>query len=368
MHKPTLMLALAGGLALSANTANAEDKFSTQAMQYREDDQRMDIDYITFGLEKDFGTDYSLKLDYGYDAISGATPVWKPHPNLVGEFVESRQTLPKEVRRAGSGALTVRDAARNEYTVGAAYSDEPDFKSAEISGAVMLWHDELHNRSYNAGIGVQNNTAIATPFTNNARDADSRVYNVQVGITEILNATNTLEATLFGARETGYLSNHYLKTVRLQDDGSKLMANDSRPDKRNSLGFTLRWIRAWLPVFTSNLWYRFYRDSWAIAAHTVESKLYWDATPWLRVNPVYRWQWQDKADFYRAYNGQPNMFATTGYGSNDARLGRFTVQTAQLNLEFRPVKQHSFNIGFSHYWQSNGFAADWLTAGYIWKF
>ena len=366
MHKPTLMLLLAGASVIG--TAHAEDKLSLQTMQYREDGARVDVDYTTLGLEKDFGTDYTLKLDYGYDAISGATPVWQAHRGVAGEFIESRQRLPDEVRHSYAAALTVRDTARHEYSVGAALSDEPDFVSRELSLGMLRWHDELHNRSYNLGLALQRNTAIANAVSNNRRNEDSEVINVQLGVNQVLDAHSTLELAAYGAREDGYLSNHYLKIVRLQADGSKQLAADARPNQRDSGGVTARWQRELAPGLAANLWYRYYRDSWAIQAHTVEAKLYWDATAWLRINPVYRLQRQGAANFYRAYHGNPNQFAADGNGSNDARLGAYRAQTAQLNLEFRPYKAHSVNVGFSHYWQSNGFAAKWLSAGYQWKF
>lgn len=364
MRTPTVMLVLAGSL-LGQQSA-AEDKFSIQHMHYQENDERMKVGYTTLGLEKDFGTDYTIKLDYGYDAISGATPVWKNHPKQAGEFQEGLQNIPAETRQSASGAFTLRDSLRNEYTVAAAYSYEPDFISRELSAQAMLWEDELHNRSYSIGAAWQDNTSVASEFTNHSSNAHSHILNYQAGVTQVIDASSSLEFSVYGGHERGYLSNHYLKIVRKAMDGNHLDF-DHRPDWRDSGGIALRHLRAWQPSLSSNLWYRFYQDNWSIQAHTVEAKLYWDLSSWLRLNPVLRHHQQTGANFYRGYRDNPSWFAPRGYGSSDARLGAFSAQTAQLNVEFKADKSYSLNIGGSYYQQNNGFSAWWLSTGLVWK-
>jgi hypothetical protein len=77
---------------------------------------------------------------------------------------------------------------------------------------------------------------------------------------------------------------------------------------------------------------------------------------------------QSAADFYRAYDDTVNVFSATGLGSNDARLGDFSAVTTQLNLTYNASKDWQFNVGVSHYQQSDDFSANWLTAGLIYHY
>jgi hypothetical protein len=249
-----------------------------------------------------------------------------------------------------------------------AYSHEPDFASRELSAQGMWWHDESHNRAYIFGVGLQKNTAIATPSTNNKTDADSNALAVQLGINQVLNAHSTLEGSVYIGRDTGYLSNHYLSIVRDDGIGQHVLADDSRPDLRNSGGIAVRWINAWRDDVKTQLWYRFYQDDWGITGHTIEVKGYWDINSQWRLNPVIRVAKQSDADFYRAYGDTVNTFTATGFGSNDARLGQMTATTQQLNIEYHANQEWTLNAGLSHYQQDTGLTANWATVGFVFKY
>lgn len=366
MHKPSLILAIAGGLL--ATSLHAEDKVSFQGTKYQENDQRIGVVMGELAIEKDFGTDYTVKLDAGYDAISGATPMWVKKPGYANEWVEGKVHVANEKRNSVAGTFIARDAARNEYTFGASWSSEPDFKSAGLSAQAQLWHDESHNRSYTVGVGMLFNTAVATPFTNNQADRSSTILSAQAGVTQVLDPTSTLEGSAYFGRDEGYLSNHYLKIVRTDPAGLHYLADELRPDERQAGGIAARWVKSWRPGMVTQLWYRFYKDNWGITGNTVEAKAYWDITPRWRLNPVIRLHHQTEADFYRGYGDTLNTFAATGFGSNDARLGEFVARTAQLNTEYQASKDWSFNAGATYYHQDNGFAARWLVAGFTYKY
>lgn len=354
--------------ALLAPWAVAENSVSFQATQYQEADDRIGVKMAEVAIEKDFGTDYTLKLDFGYDAISGATPMWVAKPGHANEWVEGKAHVADEVRNSQSASLVIRDETRNEYTLGIARSVEPDFSSYELSGQAQLWHDELHNRSYTIGLGLMQNTSVATAYTNNAQDEDSKVINFQVGINQVLDASSTLEASLYTGKDSGYLSNHYLKIVRSDLLNQHTLTSELRPDQRSSGGLALRWVKNWNSTFTSNAWYRFYSDDWGISGHTAEIKVYADLNEAWRTHLGLRAYTQTAADFYRGYRDTQNTFAATGLGSNDARLGNFNAQTYQLGVQYRASHDWSFNASASLYKQSNGFEATTLTTGLTYSY
>ena len=364
MRMPKLIL-LAAGSVLAAAPARAENTISYQTFRYVESDQRIKVLSGELGVEHDFGTDYTAHADIGFDGISGATPCWVAASGQANQYVSGKCKVSSETRNAASGSLAWRDEKRNEYTFGAAVSHEPDFISNEVSAQAKLWRDDAHNQSWTAGIGVQDNTAKATGFTNNASDGKIHALNAQAGVNQVIDRSSTVEGSVFASRESGFLSHQYLKIVRTDAIGQNTLADDSRPSGRNAGGASVRWIKSWRDDLVTNLWYRFYRDSWGISSNTVEARASWSATEHWRVNPLLRLFQQGGADFYRAYGATPNTFAPAGYGSNDARLGTIHAATTQLDLEYRADKDWSFNAGFSHYAQNTGLHANWVTAGFV---
>ena len=366
MRKPTLIVA-AIGVNLFSGAVSAENSIAWQGYQYQENDDRIDVRGGAIRVEQDFGTDYALTAGVDYDTVTGATPMWVPIAGYADEYEEGKAELEPETRNGSFANLLVRDSRRNEYTLGATYSSEPDYLAQGISAQALFWHDESHNRSYTVGLSRMFNTARASAATNHAQDEDSTSDYLQAGVTQVINARTTLEASLFYGNEDGYLTNQYLKIVRIDDIGNQYLAPDDRPEARESAGVALRGAHAFQPGLVTQLWYRFYEDDWGIDGHTLEAKLYWDVTPYLRLNPVYRVGNQTAADFYRDYSDTPNYFAATGYGSNDARLGDFDTQTVQLNVEYLASKQWSLNAGISDYTQNNGFEARWISAGFVFR-
>ncbi|HEX4509077.1 MAG TPA: DUF3570 domain-containing protein [Burkholderiaceae bacterium] len=365
-HVPTLVLLAAGTLV--ATPACADNYFGYQASRYVEAGQRIHVFSGDLSVEKDFGTDYTLHADMIYDGISGATPSWVAKPGYANEFQAGLQKVDDEVRNALSTTLAVRDAARNEYTFGLAYSHESDFISREISAQAQLWSDDSHDRSYTIGASIQDNTSLATGFTNNTANAGAHAVALQAGVNQVVDARTTLEASVFYAGDSGFLSNQYLKIVRTDAVGEHYLAPDDRPDSRRGGGVAVRWIHSWSDALQSNLWVRWYRDDWGITSGTAEAKAYWSIDDHWRLGPVLRVYHQSSADFYRAYGGNPNTFASTGYGTDDARLGTLTAVTTQLNAEYRADANWTLNAGVSRYSNNAGLRAGWLTAGFIYRY
>lgn len=366
MRTPNLLLAVAGTVA--AGAVQAENSISYQTYHYKEADNRIKVSGSNLAVEKDFGTDYTVNLYTGYDTVSGATPMWQAKPGYANEFVHGRQKVAEESRQFATGSILMRDAARNEYSFGLSYSKEPDYESRGFSTSAQLWHDENKNRAYIVGARMLFNTAIATAFTNHTTDQDSTVLNLQAGVSQVIDPATTLEASVYYNRDSGYLSNQYLKIVRVDASGLKHLSNDTRPDERHGGGFALKGIKSWRDDLTTHLGYRFYQDDWGITGHTVEAKAYYDLTPVWRINPVARLHRQSEADFYRAYGASVNTFAMTGYGANDPRLGELTGRTLQLNLEYHPSREWSLNIGATRYTQDTGLSTGWVTAGFVLKY
>jgi len=362
MHRPTVVL-----LAFSALTsvAHADNTVGWQAYKYVEDNDRIRVVTNDLSVEKDIGTDLTVHFDAGVDAVSGATPSWCPKLGYVNEFVSCKSTVEDHTRHSADGSVTWRDGRRNEYTFGGAVSKETDFLSRDLSARAMMWENASHNRNWTLALDFQWNTNIANSRTNNTSNEDSHVVGIQAGVNQVIDATSTAEASIYMLHSDGYLSNDYLKIVRDDGQGGHVLAPDSRPSARNAAGFALRWTKSWRPDLTTNIWYRWYQDNWGVRGNTVEAKAYWDVNPHWRINPVLRWHVQQGANFYRAYGDTINTFAATGYGTNDARQGPLQAATGELDVEYHPNRDWSFNAGVARYVQNTGLRSTWLTAGFI---
>ncbi len=354
-------------MTLAAPTYGA-NSIDFQTYKYVESNERMRVRASNFSMNKDFGTDWNLHLNMGVDAISGATPCWKPKAGYVNEYSTGECKVSDEARQSGGGVLTWRDAQRHEYRLSAAQSSEPDFVSRDFSAQAMVWQDEQHNRSYTLGLGLQDNTSVATEKTNNAVNLKSRSLNFQLGLNQVLNRSSTLELSIFAGRSTGYLSNHYLKIVRDDGSGQNTLTDDDRPALRQSAGLSARWIKAWSAPLKTHFLYRYYQDDWGVASHTIELKAYWDINERWRLNPVLRFYDQSRADFYRGYADGVNTFAASGPGSNDARLGAMHATTAQLHVQYRADKNWALNLGAITYRQNTGLRTHWLTGGFVFSY
>jgi hypothetical protein len=366
MHWPTLFVCVAGSVL--GGVASAEDRIALLTYRYAEAADRMVVRATNVDVDRDFGVNWGAQFHLGVDAISGATPCWKPKAGYANEYASGLCQVGAETRQSVAASVLHRDASRNEYQLALAHSSEPDFVSRELSGQVQIWHDEAHNRSYSVGAILQDNTSVATSNTNNTANLGSRTYGFQAGVSQVLDRHSTLQASVHAGRDIGYLSNHYLKIVRDDGAGQHVLAVDARPELRQNAGATVRWIKAWGVPLKTNIWYRHDRDSWGVVGHTVEAKAYWDINAQWRLNPVLRWFSQKSANFYRAYGDAINTFAASGPGSNDARLGALHSTTAQLHAQYQADKHWSINMGVSAYRQSTGLRAKWATAGFVFKY
>jgi|GEM_PF-598934 len=420
-----LKITLLGASAIASGVAQAEQSISIHQMQYKEDNQRIEVADTSVALKLNFGVDYSLDLSVGYDAVSGASPSWaiaEPADATVEDWqdrkiklLETQNTTDQtllgyindieryyiqrypltDVRKSVNGALTIRDKYRNELTVGLSHSREKDYQSNGLSAAYLLFLDQFKNRSLNVGFSylhdktqVERNSVEQTQFLQQQLITDFgqvviprqqkklQSLALEAGFTQVISPSMTFDLTLFGTKDSGYLSNHYLRIIRHVDvnDNGQIDANefflaaDSRPDDRTSYGTKLSLATQPWSWLTGNFSYRFYSDDWGINSHTFANSLSFEVIDGLFITPEFTWYQQTNASFYRNQNGNAYYFATTGYGSNDVRLGDFDAQTYSLAISYELTKAWQVDLSANRYEQSNQFAATWLVAGINYKF
>ncbi|SFC74697.1 DUF3570 domain-containing protein [Pseudoalteromonas denitrificans] len=401
--KKNINLSVIGCSVFASGVTSAEQTLSLHHMDYREDDKRINVGDTSLGLKLDLGVDYSLDLSLGYDSVSGASPAWQVDPGASSPGLDAAQELTSQTllgyaydvsrynirrvdlvdtRKSFTGALTIRDRYRNEWTYGVSHSKENDYKSNSISASYLLYLDKFKNRSLNIGLAYLDDETLVFGSGYQTRTEESlNSFNFETGFTQVLSPKSTFDIKLFINRDSGYLSNHYLTVLRQIDlDNSESIENneyflaaDSRPDSRNAAGAKMSLAYQPWHWLTGQSSYRYYSDNWAIDSHTLTNSLNFEVINGLFIKPEFIYYEQNGADFYLNPNDvgtdEPVVsFAATGYGSNDVRLGDYHATTFSLTMSYQLTQHWQIDISANRYKQSNEFAATWAVLGINYHF
>ncbi|ASP38846.1 hypothetical protein CHH28_09200 [Bacterioplanes sanyensis] len=378
----------------------AAGEWSYHALYYVESDDRVTVEDHVAAFKHSFGVDYDFSMDVGYDAISGASPTLRSNTAvLTQQDAQARQQQValadeksdklilgfdpnadyrrqnvelEDIRRSVNASLLMRDALRNELTVGASFSKEEDYTSSSASVSQLWWADRRKNRSYSVGASVIYNESYV--FTDGYADQyidDNLMWDAEVSVSQVLSDKAHLSLSAYINHDRGYLSNHYQTIVRGIDlnndqriDRSEwLLAAEERPDQRTGGGVGALHVWQWNSGITSQLNYRYFDDDWGIASHTLNWALDIPVSDQLTVLPVMRVYQQQAAFFYKDADGSDIVFDGREYGSSDQRLGEYTAWHAQLGAQWRPWPQWRLDASAAFYQQSSDFDAYWLMLG-----
>ncbi|REL25960.1 DUF3570 domain-containing protein [Thalassotalea euphylliae] len=407
MNNAKKHLGVIGCSALASAAVQAEQSISLHHMDYSEKDERVDVADTVLAIKVDFGVDYSLDLSLGYDSVSGASPAWQINDAsgvtneeliLRQETLTAGQALTdqtllgyafqpdryrvtrvelEDTRKSTNAALTVRDEYRNEWTWGLSYSDEDDYQSLGGSFSYLVYLDKFKNRSMNFGISYLDDESLVFGTGYRTRTEEKlNLASIEIGFTQVISPTATLDIKVFANRDDGYLSNHYQTVLRYVDINTNdnfeanevFVAADSRPDTRNAYGTKISGAYQYQPWLTSQFSYRYYNDTWGIDSHTVEASIAYEVFDGFFINPKVTWYQQTPADFYRNPNQELPAFAPTGFASNDVRLGDYNAQTYSLAVSYQVSQHWQFDISATDYEQTNQFGAKWYVAGMTYSF
>lgn len=407
LNRQLALLAITAGVAPTLYAANS-DEAGIKYTYYQENDDRMQIDFVTASIKKDIGADYTINLNLSYDSISGGTPIWDSvsgassgvtddsvtgasrcvdenglyvckdtrDSGLVGDGQKDmsdftyRNVDIEDTRKAATFSLTKRTERRDEITLGASYSKEEDFQSIEGSFSYLYNLDNTRNRSITAGVSYQSNRA-----EHDDGWKDFYVLNGEIGYTQVFTKNTLASFNIFGIRQSGTLSNPYQRIIRyfnvaLEGDPyfKYYRAKEKRPDERNALGFSTKIVSKVLPKLTLNGGYRIYKDDWGILSHTLSTGAYINLNKHFALAPFARYYTQSNAVFYKEHDTANFTFSENSYGSNDERLGDYNTITFGIGLIGNITKDLSANIYYMHQTQSNDLEIDYVSAGVNYSF
>ena len=381
-----LKLSLAAATILLSTAVQAEDYISIQYMGYDEESGRTYIHSPAIELSKDFGADYTLKISYTHDSLSGASPTWYDAASGASASLTGGVTTPSNVtygnlpysdeRNATSLSLVTRFESRDELTLGVNHSVEHDFTSNEASVGYLHYLDESKNRSVTLGVSYQDNTVkIPCYLGNHVCDGISgasgksvekgiKVVSAEAGYTQILDTTSLIKGSLFVTRETGYLSNPYMRVVRDYHTAPRI-TEEHKPDSRLSYGIMVEYDKAFNDQWTGIFSYRLYHDSWEITSHTVNMQLYYAATEKLTLGLNLRAYLQSSAYFY---SHEKDHFTDERTASSDRRMGDYASYNTAVSLRYKLTEDLTLNGAVGYYDQPGLYDARYVNVGLKYAF
>jgi hypothetical protein len=372
---------------VASNALYAENYVSVEFLQYDENNNRVSVSAPSLSASYDIGTDFNVKADFVTDAVSGATPTWQPDSASgassrvkSNDYVYENQSF-NELRTAGSLMLTTRFANRDELYTGFDISEESDFESKSFSAEYLHYTDKSHNQSINIGASYTLNKILSFANGNNSNNRrkedehdtgsgasqqeQSNSFNIQAGISQVINDHAVVKAEAFAILDSGYLTNPHANVVRDYNRVTQRLVTESRPDKRTAYGVSLKEVSMLGDNVSLKNSYRFYTDDWDISSHTLESDAYYTLNKKLTLGAGVRYYRQTAANFY---NKNKDFFTNEQYASSDERLSQFNALTYKASVDFKYSDNISYNLGGQFYSQSTGLDATMITTGLKYKF
>lgn len=340
--------------------------FNTALLFYDEADDRVQDISLNFLAVRTFDDDRSLSLGLTIDTLTGPTPTGAIPFDSAQTFTRasglSTYTTAAEQIPLDDTFLDDRFAISASwqqplgrlFTINAGLTGSSEYDYTHIGANVSLSRD-FNKRNTTASIGLaiaqdDMDTEGGAPIplsemlevgnlTNKMGDQSKDVFDVVLGVTQVINRNFLVKLNYSFSDSSGYLNDPY-KFLSVVDPltgdpvavlpgpgpgPSHLNRYENRPDSRtkHSLYGQAKYYMNGKVLDAS---YRFMTDDWGIDSHTVDLHYRWPIGDTSYLEPHFRFYTQSEADFYRVSlldDGLP----LPSYASADYRLGEFDAIT-----------------------------------------
>jgi hypothetical protein len=231
--------------------------------------------------------------------------------------------------------------APHTFGIQLAYSTESDYDS---KGLALRDAIDFNQKNTTLLLGVSLNHDMVQGYYQPDATAKNTV-DAMIGVTQLLDPNTFITANLTLGRSQGYLTDPY-KVVELNGT----LIPEKRPEERTKQIAYLALNRYFDSMEGSaELSYRFYHDSFGVAANTFTFSWYQKLNAQWILRPMLRYYQQGAADFYAVrFSGAPDVY------SADYRLSELTAMGYGLKLIWKPTKSLSFDVDVERYEQRGG--------------
>jgi hypothetical protein len=352
------------GIALQARAGSAPEQgtVEVQALDYHDRQPGLDrvrVQAPSVRVLAPVGSRWAVEGALVSDAVSGASP--RHHTAISGASRMSE-------RRNATDASVTHYGERDAWSLGAAYSNEHDYRSRTVSGTYR-WSTEDNNRTWEVGL-ARSDDAIGSS-DDPTLHAHRLTWQATAGVTQAASAADLVQWSLGANLGRGDFSDPY-----------KLP--DIRPRHRDQLTSLLRWNHDLGSLdAVARLGWRWYGDSFGVRADTFDAAWVQSFGDRFQLTPNLRYTTQRAARFYfdpvySATLGEPFPPGYDGQhdASADQRLSAFGALTAGLRLDVKLDARWRMNASVERYeqrgsWRLGGhgspglepFSARWLQLG-----
>ncbi|HEY1764481.1 MAG TPA: DUF3570 domain-containing protein [Opitutaceae bacterium] len=347
-------LSLVLTLTLPRPSARADGSIAYRYENYEETGGRVIVQTQGVDMEQDLPGSFKFTASLVDDAITGASPTGAPAP--AGSDQVPTSTL-SDHRKAWDLGLA-RTFGPTNLAVGLAESREHDYVSRGWSLNTLTDFNQK-NTTLIAGIAGHADdveTFYDPQFAYRPKHAVSAI----LGVTQLLDKWTSVTFDLSWGRETGFLNDQYKAVLKSLEifPGVFLPLGypENRPGERDSGTAYVLVDRAFPTLHGAlELSYRFYADTYGIAAHTAEARWLQKVGEHLTIGPEVRAYEQGAARFYYYNLDDTSIQPTrvpdpngTNY-SSDYRLSSLETTTYGIRVSWKPVERLEFTAAYDRY-------------------
>jgi len=354
---------------LSLNRGACEDHIDYRYENYREDSGRIGVDTHSWLFEDQLLPWLSVKGLAVYDAISGATPTGGPTPTQAQSIMLNTLGYAAPGNPSDQVPLAHMSDKRWAGTMDAAFSFGPHHVTPEFSyssehdylsyGAALNYSLDLNGKNTTLNLGWAHDWDTVLParspflYSMEHKDTD----HVLVGVNQLLGPKTVLTANLTIASARGYLSDPYRGVMFDQSDQFNLNDLILYPEKRP--GHRLSYVpeitlRQYLTPLHAGVEasYRYYQDTYGIAAHTIQLAWHQKIGTFLQISPVFRYYRQSAASFYAIHFPGDFVYdpaAIPANYSSDYRLSTMETFNAGVEMSARVRPWLTIDLAYKRY-------------------
>jgi hypothetical protein len=243
----------------------------------------------------------------------------------------------------------------------ASWTHEMNQKNTALTGGINL---ELDNISPIGGIPVAKSTHPSTldgtlgqSIARASSDDDRTVFDVLVGVTQIIDRSSLFQVNLSLSQADGYMTDPF-KMVSIVDANPasasfgepNQVIYEARPDSRSKTSLFGKYKKQFAndDIFTVSL--RLMTDDWGVDSETIDVTYRFRMDSGYYIQPHVRLYTQSAADFYRYFLRDDE--AVPQYVSADYRLGEMDSTTVGIKVGKSNKFGHDWSVRIEQYVQS----------------